>query len=124
MTLLIRQFMLYIASGGAAVVFDFGSYFLLLRLGTWYVGANIISTIIGFFAAFLLHKFIVFGKRDAMVNHFVRYCVLNVLNIAAQTLLLYIFVEYLRMGEGDGKFLSWAITILWNFFLYKYFVYV
>lgn len=118
------QFLLYLASGGTAFVLDFGSYFLLLQAGVWYVGANIVGNVLGFFGAFLLHKYLVFGKRDKTAEHFVRYCIVNIINIAAQTILLYLLVEYARMGEGDGKFISWAITTFWNFFLYKFFVYV
>lgn len=119
-----RQFLLYLFSGGAAFVCDFGSYFLLLWLDVWYVAANIISNIIGFFCTFAFHKYFVFGKREAIVNHFVRYCVLNVVNIVAQTVLLYAFVEFLFMDEGTAKFLSWALTIVWNFLAYKFLVYV
>ena len=115
---------MYLISGGLAVVVDFGSYFLLLQMDVWYVTANIVSNILGFFATFVLHKYIVFGKKDAVLNHFVRYCILTIINIVAQTMLLYAFVEYLHLDEGSAKFASWFITVLWNFFLYKFFVYV
>jgi len=121
---LAQQFGMYLVSGGLAVVADFGSYFLLLQLDVWYVTANVIGNILGFFATFLLHKYLVFGKKDEIVNHFVRYCILTGLNIIAQTALLYLFVESFHLDEGSAKFISWAITVLWNFFLYKYFVYV
>jgi len=121
---LFRQFGLYLVSGSLAFLIDFGSYFLMLQLDVWYVTANIISNILGFFATFVLHKYIVFGKKDAVLNHFVRYCILTIANIVAQTMLLYAFVEYLHLDEGSAKFVSWFITVLWNFFLYKFFVYV
>lgn len=118
------QFVLYLGSGGLAVLLDFGSYFVLLSADVWYVAANLVSNVLGFFGAFLLHKYIVFRKRGTLTSHFLRYCLLNVFNIAAQTLLLMALVEWLHLGEGDSKFLSWAATVLWNFFLYKFFVYV
>ncbi|MBI3332451.1 GtrA family protein [Candidatus Peregrinibacteria bacterium] len=116
--------MRYLMSGGLAVALDFGGYFVLLWLDVYYVTANIVGNILGFFGAFLLHKYFVFGKHDAIVNHFVRYCVINIFNLIAQTALLFVFVEYLHLDEGSAKFISWALTVLWNFFLYKFLVYV
>ncbi len=118
------QFLRYLLSGGTAFVLDFGSYFLLLNVGVWYVTANVVGNILGSFGAFLLHKYLVFEKKDKTAEHFVRYCIMNLVNAAAQTILLYMLVEYARLDEGDAKFLSWAITTFWNFFLYKFFVYV
>ncbi|MDO8648417.1 MAG: GtrA family protein [Candidatus Peregrinibacteria bacterium] len=120
----LHQFLLYLMSGGIAVLLDFGSYFLLLSLDVWYVTANIVGNVLGFFGAFVLHKYLVFQKREAMINHFVRYCIINVFNILAQTAILYLLVERLHLDEGSAKFVSWAVTVLWNFFLYKFFVYV
>lgn len=120
----LRQFLRYLASGGFAFVLDFGSYFLLLWLDVYYVTANVIANVLGFFGAFFFHKYFAFQKRDRIVSHFVRYCLVNVFNVVMQTILLYVFVEYAHLDEGNGKFLSWAFTIVWNFFLYKFLVYV
>lgn len=120
----VRQFIRYVASGGLAVFLDFGSYFLLLWLGVYYVTANIVGNILGFFATFLFNKYFVFERKDRIMNHFVRYCLINLFNLIAQTALLYLFVERLHMDEGSAKFVSWGMTILWNFFLYKFIVYV
>ena len=119
-----KQFILYVASGLGAVAFDFGSYFLLLKFGVWYVAANVVGNILGFFSAFVFHKYIAFQKHGEIAEHFLRYCLVNLGTFLAQTGLLYVFVESLHMGEGDAKFLSWAVTILANFFLYKFLVYV
>ena len=118
------QFLGYLASGGFAFVLDFGSFLTLTRMGAWYMIANTVGNVLGFLATFLFNKYLVFGKRAEMMNHFVRFCLLNVLNIIVQSILLYLFVERLSMDHDSAKFASWALTIAWNFFFYKFLVYV
>ncbi len=118
------QFLRYIVAGLGAVACDFGSYFLLLQAGVWYVAANIVGNILGFVATFLLQKYFVFGRKDDLAKHFLRFCLINLFNLLVQTALLWLLVERVGVDEGSAKFVSWAMTILWNFFLYKFLVYV
>lgn len=120
----IHQFSCYIGSGAAAAALDFGSYFLLMWMGVWYVTANIFGNVLGFFGAFLFHKYLVFHQHSGFVNHFVRYCILSLFNVVLQTMLLMLFVERLNIDAGSAKIASWILSALGNFFLYKFFVYV
>jgi len=119
-----RQFLLYLVSGGASVVVDFGSYFLLIWLGSHYVTANVVGNTLGFLSAFFFHKYFVFKKYDKSANHFVRYCLLTLFNVVVQTLILVLLVEWFSFDQGSAKLLSWIISTLGNFFFYKFFVYV
>lgn len=118
------QFGLYLLSGGAAMLLDFGSYFLLLWMGTWYFAANVLSNALGFVGSFLLHKFFVFRKQGATLHHFCRYCLINIAVVAVQSVLLVILVEWLSVDVSTAKILSWFLSSLGNFFLYKFLVYV
>ncbi|OGJ57748.1 hypothetical protein A3H22_02255 [Candidatus Peribacteria bacterium RIFCSPLOWO2_12_FULL_55_15] len=120
----LSQIGLYLLSGSITALLDFGSYFFLLRMGTWYVTANIVSNAIGFLGAFLLHKYVVFQKNGMVFHHFCRYCVLNGINVVVQFLFLIVLVETLGMNESTAKFVSWFLSSLGNFFLYKFLVYV
>lgn len=120
----LSQIGLYLFSGGIAAFLDFGSYFTLLRMGTWYVTANIVSNTLGFLGAFLLHKYVVFQKNGLLFHHFCRYCVLNGVNIAVQFLFLVLLVENMGMDESTAKIASWILSSIGNFFLYKFLVYV
>ncbi|PIR50205.1 hypothetical protein COU79_00705 [Candidatus Peregrinibacteria bacterium CG10_big_fil_rev_8_21_14_0_10_54_7] len=119
-----KQFALYIFSGGLAFVADYGSYLLMLQAGMWYVTANLWANVIGFFATFFLHKFITFRTEGDPFNHFIRYCVMTAISVAGQTAVLYALVEFGNIGEEFAKIISMGIVVLWNFFLYKRFVYV
>ena len=72
----------------------------------------------------LIGNLLLIREKDRIMNYLVGYCLINLFNLIAQTALLYLFVERLHMDEGSAKFVSWGMTILWNFFLYKFIVYV
>ena len=59
-----------------------------------------------------------------MVDHFLRYCILTFFNLLVQTLLLVFLVESLSLDAGAAKIISFAVSVLGNFFLYRSFVYV
>lgn len=121
----IGQFALYIVSGLTAAAIDLGSFLLLFQIvGIWYVAASVIGSILGFCTAFLCHKYFVFRKKHSFMKHLGRYFVVDMISTGIATLILFALVEYLYLPEESAKVLSMGSVILWNFFLYKLFVYV
>jgi len=120
----IGQFALYVLSGGTAAIVDFGGYLLLFNLGMWYLYASIISSVAGFFTTFLMNKYIAFRKRSDFMKHLGRFFLVDMINIAITNLLLVAFVEWFGLGEEIAKFIAMGMVVLWNFFIYKFFVYV
>lgn len=118
------QFSLYFLSGGTAAVADFGSYAILIHLGIWYIAASIISSILGTTTTFLMNKYVAFRKRSDFLRHLTRFFVVDMANILATTLVLYGLVDGLGMEKQIAKILAMGMVVLWNFFLYKFFVYV
>ncbi len=118
------QFSLYALSGGTSAVADFGSYFFFLHVHVWYVAASLMSGIIGFFTAFLLHKYVVFRKNDDFLKHLRRYFCVELTNNLITTGLLFVLVHELMIDPRPARFIAIAPVILWNFFVYKMFVYV
>ncbi len=96
----------------------------MVHLGMYYITASIISGILGFISAFLLHKYVAFQKKDNISNHFVRYCILGVVNLIATTVVLYVCVDLLHLNKDVAKIIANASVVLWNFFIYKFLVYV
>ncbi len=119
-----RQFIFYLASGVSAAVVDFGMYYLLLYLGAWYVTANLVGGVLGFFAAFLLNKYAVFHKNNDFMKHLGRYFVVDLFNVLLLTLIMYVLVDFWSVDPRISKVISYIPVILWNFFVYKFFVYV
>ena len=118
------QFARYLFSGGTAAAAELLSYQGMLWAGIpYYVGAPL-SGCIGIVVAFLLHKYFVFQKKEAVLRPSIRYSILTAWNLFAQWGLVIVFVEYAGLAPMLAKILGIGCTVSWNFFLYKFFVYV
>ena len=118
------RFTLYVLSGGTAAFVDIGVYAVLLHLGVWYIGASLISGALAFFTAFLLHKYVVYKKRSTFMKHLLRYFVIDMCNLSVITFFLYVLVHFLAIDPLPAKLLAIAPVVLWNFFIYKFVVYI
>ncbi len=118
------QFVTYLFTGGTATAINVGLYTLLLWLDVWYVGASVMSEVIGFISAFLLHKYVAFRQHSKFASHFFKYCMLGLWNLFASTVLLWGFVDGLGVDELIAKLLVIACMVAWNFILYKFVIYV
>lgn len=118
------QFSLYVLSGGTAAVVDFGSYALLIRLDVWYVAASVASGVLGFLTTFLMNKYVAFRKKKDFLRHLVRFIIVDTANIIVGTVVLYGLVDGLGMEKRAAKLLTMGMVVFWNFFIYKFFVYV
>lgn len=118
------QFSLYACSGATAVVMDFSTYFLLLHFGVWYVVATFIGGFMGFITAFLLHKYVVFKKGDDFLRHLGRYFLVDCTNNVIMAGILMLLVEHWAVDPRPARLVALIPIILWNFFVYKMFVYV
>ena len=118
------QFARYLVSGGSAAALELGSYKFMLVTNVWYLAAATISAGIGLVSAFIFHKHFVFQKKENTRSHVIRYIVLQSANAVAQIFFVYLFVEFFSIDEFFAKILGIGIVVSWNFFLYKFFVYV
>jgi putative flippase GtrA len=119
------QLIRYLIGGFGAAGMELGSYKLMLFVGVWYLAAGISSSGIGLVSAFLLHKYFSFRKQEkkGTGKQAVRYAILQGFNAIAQIGMLFVFVEFFGVEEFIAKILGIGITVCWNFFLYKFFVY-
>ena len=120
----IPQILRYLVSGGSAAALELGSYKVMLVAGMWYLTATILSSAIGLTSAFTFHKYFVFKKKENTGSHAVRYVILQSCNAIAQVVFVYIFVEFAHIDPFFAKILAIGIVVSWNFFIYKFFVYV
>ncbi|MBU0766679.1 GtrA family protein [Patescibacteria group bacterium] len=120
----LSKFIMYFLSGSTAAFADIGSYLLMLHIGVWYILASVISGIIGFFTAFLLHKYIVFQKKSKFLKHLRRYFMVDMVNLVIITVFLYALVDFWGIDPAIAKFVALTPVVLWNFFIYRFVVYV
>ena len=118
------QLFRYLASGGSAAALELGSYQLMLWKGIWYLTAATVSSGIGLVSAFTFHKYFVFRRKENTGQHVVRYVLLQGANAVAQVAMVYVFVEFAGVHPFLAKILAIGVVVSWNFFLYKFFVYV
>lgn len=117
------QFVRYLLSGGSAAFMELASYQVMLVAGVHYAIAAPVSGCAGLLSAFFLHKYIVFKKSGRTGSQVIRYAILQTFNFFAQWGLVILFVEGFGTHAIIAKILGIGCTVLWNFFLYKLFVY-
>ncbi len=120
----IFQFVRYLFSGGLAAFIDLSTYIILVAMGVDKFIASPVGNITGLLSAFFLHKFIVF--RDKKMTHwqFIRYILLQIWNSGAQIAVIWLVVDQMGQDKTVAKILGIGLTVSWNFFLYKFLVYV
>lgn len=89
-------------------------------LGVWYIAASIISFFVGFIVSFILQKFCTFRddsppKKGQQIAH---YFLVFLLNIFANTFLLYLLVEYLHVAHLLAVVIANASIALWSYCMY------
>ena len=100
------------------------SYEMMLQLGIPYQIGTFASGAVGITATFLLQKYVVFRKKSNWGAHTIRFAILTAFNYIVQNSLVIGFVEFLGLPPILAKILSIGCSVLWNFVLYKFFVYV
>lgn len=115
--------MLYVCAGAAATLLNVGAYVVLTAAGAWYMWAHVVSETLGFFSAFLLQKYVVFGKPDKPISHFSRYCLLAVFNFFLSSIILAVCIDAVGMQQDVAKILALGIVVSGNFLWYKHVVY-
>ncbi len=119
-----HQIFFYLLSGGTAAMLEIGTYLLLLHWGVWYISASIIAFVLSYITVFFLHKYLVFKKPKDFFKHLKRHLAVEGFNLLATNILLYVLVEHTSIGEEWGKFLTMGLGATWNFFLFKFLVFV
>lgn len=117
------QFFRYLVSGGTAAGLELGSYQLMLWAGIWYFTAAKVSGAIGLLSAFLGHKFFAFKKTQETTKQAVRFAILQGINYFAQLACIYALVEFVGVNPTIAKILAIGMTVVWNFAIYKLWVY-
>jgi putative flippase GtrA len=118
-----RQFLRYLSIGVGANVLDLTLYYVLMNVGFWYLHAQIITGTIGFLVSFFVQRHYTFRRKQHTAQHFMRFCMVDLANNIIITLLLYLLVSQVGLSENIAKIPANGSVVLWNFFLYKFFVY-
>ncbi|MFA5134788.1 MAG: GtrA family protein [Patescibacteria group bacterium] len=118
------QLLKYVCIGAIASAADIVFlYFFTEYIGFWYVLSAGISYGIGFFLVFILNKYWSFQKYSFTGQQFRRFLLLMVANYLLSMLLIYLLTEHASLPYLFSKLAIIVIQVMWNFFLYKLWVY-
>jgi len=116
----------YIFSGGMATITNILILFLLTDIiGINYIISGIVSFSISVVVSFTLQKFLTFqdNSTDNLHKKFIIFIIIAVINLIANTSLLYVFTEYFGLYYILSQIFAGAIVAFWSFFLYKIIVF-
>lgn len=116
----------YIVSGGSAAVVDIAFLYIFTDLfKIWYILSAILAFILAFFVSFLLQKFWTFQdkEKDNIHRQGIIYLIISIINLGLNTLLVYIFTEYVRFHYVFSQFVTGIILAFSSYFIYRRFVF-
>ncbi len=109
---------------GAAV--NLGLLYVLTDIvGLWYLLSSVLAFIVSFLVSFRLQKYWAFKEPSthAISSQMLWYLVVALVNLGLNTLILFTCVEILHMHYMLGQVVAGAMVAVWNFFIYKYFIF-
>ena len=113
----------YLLIGGASFLIDFGLLFVLYQVAGWQLWlATGTAFLVSFVFNYLLQRAFSFGSSAGHFGALARYLTLLAFNTFA-TIGVVSLVEHLGLGWEAGKVIAVALTTLWNFFAFKYWVF-
>ena len=104
----------------------FTLYLFTDRLGVWYLSSSVLAFIAAFAVSFSLQKFWTFQDKqvDTMPSQFGMSLLLAVSNLLINTVLMYVFVEYMHFHYLLAQVFITSIIAVETYFIYKYVIFV
>ncbi len=116
------QLFRYLFVGGFAFAVDYGLLYALTECaGLYYLVSASISFLAGLVVNYLLSTGWIFktSKMDYKVGEFVIFSIIGVIGLGLNSLLLYVFTDWVHIHYMISKLLTAALVMLWNFFARK-----
>ena len=116
----------FLLSGGIALGTDLAFLFLFTDVfGMWYLASAIMAFILAFIVSFSLQKFWTFGdhSQEGLHMQIGVYFLVAIINLALNTLLVYLFVEWTGLYYLFAQVVASALIAIESFFAYQHFVF-
>lgn len=117
------QFVKFCLVGVSNTLISFGIYcvFVLINKKLYLVG-NAVGFVVSVLNSYILNSKYVFKKRDERVKTIAKTFTAYGTNLLIGTVLLYLFVDVMRLSEFIAPILNLAVTVPLNFLLNKFWV--
>jgi putative flippase GtrA len=115
----------YIISGGTAAVVDILFLYIFKSVfHIWYLLSAILAFILAFMVSFTLQKLWTFADTsDKWQSQALIYFIITSLNLGVNTLLMYIFVDFLNIHYIAAQIIAGALVAIESYFVYQIFVF-
>lgn len=116
----------YLVSGATATAVNFAVLFSLTEFfHVWYIISSIAGLVCGFTTSFILQKFWTFENKSLERVHiqFPLHAALSLLNVGANTISLYILVEYAHVWYLAAQGIDAVFLAIFNYFVYKHIIF-
>ena len=114
-----KEVILYLIFGVLTTVVSFVSYYLLLYCGLHYIVAQIVSWALAVAFAFVVNKLFVFEDRAStpalLFRQIWQFVSVRIASGVLETLLLWLLVDVLYVGEGIAKIPVTVLTVVINY---------
>lgn len=120
-----REFAKYFIIGIFGVILDMSSMILFKEIFGWApITAVIVNQVFLLVYVFLLNKYWSFRNKEMPHKQIIRFLTLAGFNYLVSVFAMYIFNHKLEFDYRLVRLVTIALAVSWNFFLYKYWVYV
>ncbi len=114
----------YLLSGGTAAVVNLALLALFVEIfGLWYLAAAVVAFTLALLVSFALQKFFTFADHtrttDVLARQFSIYTTIALINIALNTILMYLLVERLFLHYLISQVVASGTIALYSFFIYR-----
>lgn len=112
----------FLTTGGIGITVNLGMYHLLVAYaGVHYLPGSVAAVTCSTIVGFLLQKFWTFREHTTETAHvqFALYTLVAIVNIALNTLIVYLLVDFLSVHYLLAQAAAGGIVALWSFFIYR-----
>jgi len=116
----------FIISGGTAAMANFSSFLFLTKfVSLHYLLSSVLAFIFSAVVSFCLQKIWTFDNQslDKLHIQFGLYIIMIFFNLIMNTLLVYLFVEYLYFGHFISQVMAGVILAIESFFVFKHVIF-
>jgi len=119
-----KQMIKYSLAGIFSTIADFGTYILLINLSCGFVTASILARGLSVLIHFFANRYFTFSiHRVPNLKEIAKYLMVVAFNLGASIFLIFLFVNYLSMGEVVAKVLAQTLLFFSTYTLLNGFVF-
>ena len=120
----IKELFLYLIVGGIATITEWLCFYAFEKMLLHYTVSTIIAYIISTFVNWAAGRILVFKKSEqSVISELVKIYLTSIVGLVLNLLIMFISVEFMRMGEMFSKIIATGIVFFFNYFVRKFLIY-